>query len=301
MKFHLSALRAFTFLLVVTALASGSFVHTALSQKSSQALVATSDPDSGLLEIDNSFAPVDATTPATVKVVSYNIHFRGGKELQKIIETLRDDQEIGGAGIIGLQEVDRNKERSGNVNNAREMAKALGMRYAWAGQPQKSAGQEEEDTGVALLSRYPITDVEKIVLPHSGPGGRLRVALGATVQLGAKAARVYVVHAERRIPTQRKLDQLNAVLTALDRHPQASSAIVLGDFNSDTSVNETAQLFTRAGFSTPIPNDHATWKLMFITTKLDWIWLRGVQATEGGVTDRIKLSDHKPIWVSVKL
>jgi endonuclease/exonuclease/phosphatase family metal-dependent hydrolase len=181
------------------------------------------------------------------------------------------------------------------------MAKALGMQYAWAGQPRRSAGQEEEDTGVALLSRCPITDVERIVLPHRGPGGRLRVALGATVQLGAKALRVYVVHAERRIPTQRKLDQLNAVLAALDRHPQTSSAIVLGDFNSDTSVRETDQLFTRAGFSTPIPNDHATWKLMFITTKLDWIWVRGIQATEGGVTDRIKLSDHRPLWVSVKL
>ncbi|MGH9834206.1 MAG: endonuclease/exonuclease/phosphatase family protein, partial [Blastocatellia bacterium] len=158
MKFHLSALRVFIFLFVVTALASGSFVHTALSQKPSQALVATSDPDSGLLEIGGSLeppAPAVTTTPTTVKVVSYNIHFRGGKQLQKIIETLRDDQEIGGAGIIGLQEVDRNKERSGKVNNAREMAKALGMRYAWAGQPQKSVGQKEEDTGVALLSRYP--------------------------------------------------------------------------------------------------------------------------------------------------
>jgi hypothetical protein len=34
-----------------------------------------------------------------------------------------------------LQEVDRNKKRTGNVNTARQLAEALGMRYAWAAPP----------------------------------------------------------------------------------------------------------------------------------------------------------------------
>ena len=293
--------------LVAIALASGSSVRAASqgpSQKTDKAQLSASDPSSGLLEIGGlplSDEPSVTATPTVIKVISYNIHFRGGKEQQMIIKALRDDQEIGGAGIIGLQEADRNKKRSGNVNTAREIARALGMNYAWAGQPPRNANQKEEDTGVALLSRYRIFDVERIVLPHRGPGGRLRVAVGATVKLGANDVRVYVVHSERRIPLDFKLDQLRAVINALDRHPQTSSAIVLGDFNSHRSVRETAELFTGAGFSTPIPNDRATWKLLFVTTKLDWIWLRGLSATASGVSDRIKLSDHLPLWVSVKL
>jgi endonuclease/exonuclease/phosphatase family metal-dependent hydrolase len=294
-------------LALLIALASASSVRTAVrepGQKTSPAQLSAVDQGSELLEIGDlplPDQPAETATPATIKIVCYNIHFRGGEELQKIIEALRSDEEIGGAGIIGLQETDRNKKRSGNLNTAREIAKALGMNYVWAGQPPRNAGQKEEDTGVALLSRYRIADVERIVLPHRGFRGRLRVAVGATVMLGARTALVYVVHSERILPLDKKLDQLRVVIEAVNRRSQTGSAIVMGDFNSHMSVDETAELFTGGGFSTPIPNDGATWKLLFVTTKLDWIWLRSLTATGGGVTDRIKLSDHKPIWVTAKL
>ncbi len=75
-------------------------------------------------------------TPAEIKIVSYNIRWRGGDELRALIEVLRDDTEIGGAAIIGLQEVDRNKERTDCINTARMMAETLGMYYAWAAPPR---------------------------------------------------------------------------------------------------------------------------------------------------------------------
>ncbi|MDQ3806128.1 MAG: hypothetical protein M3416_20145, partial [Acidobacteriota bacterium] len=116
-----------------------------------------------------------------MKIVSYNIRWRGGEELQEVIELLRADPEVGGAAIIGLQEVDRDKERTKNVNTARAIADALRMHYAWAAPPSKEG--KEEETGVALLSPHPLSDAVRIVLPHEGPGGRRRVAVGATVHV----------------------------------------------------------------------------------------------------------------------
>ena len=126
-----------------------------------------------------------AASPASIKIVSYNIRWRGGEDLRKLIELFKTDKQIGGASVIGLQEVDRNKKRTGNVNTARLMAEELGMYYAWAAPPppppakDKDKEPPEEETGVCILSAYPLTDVVRIVLPNEGPQGRRPAAIGA--------------------------------------------------------------------------------------------------------------------------
>ena len=72
------------------------------------------------------------------------------------MELLKHDQEIGGAAIIGLQEVDRNKKRTEHKNTVKLIAETLGFYYAWTAPPATKAGQEEE-TGVAILSSYPLS------------------------------------------------------------------------------------------------------------------------------------------------
>ena len=55
-----------------------------------------------------------ASTPVELKVLSYNIRWRSGDDLKEIIRLFRDDKEIGNPTLIALQEVDRQKKRSGN-------------------------------------------------------------------------------------------------------------------------------------------------------------------------------------------
>src|ERR1051326_3728031 len=71
-------------------------------------------------------------TPTEIKIISYNIRWRSGDDLNTLIKLLRDDPEIGGASILALQEVDRDKKRSGNTNTAKLIAEELGLHYAWA-------------------------------------------------------------------------------------------------------------------------------------------------------------------------
>src|SRR4051794_30166305 len=73
--------------------------------------------------------------PSEIKIVSYNMRWRSGQTLDEIVKHLDSDPEIGRASIIGLQEADRNKKRSGYTNTARRIADQLGMYYAWAAPP----------------------------------------------------------------------------------------------------------------------------------------------------------------------
>lgn len=237
-----------------------------------------------------------------ITIVTYNIRWRTGDELQQISKWLISKQPA----VIALQEVDRSKQRTNKTNNARALAQALGMYYAWAAPPlplPKSGKdkEEEEETGVELLSIYPLREVTRIVLPHAGPGGRWRVALGATIKIGKTDVRVYSVHAETRIPLDQKLDQYRAALNDLKRFPNMP-AIVMGDFNSwePATVKAVRKLFTGEAFTTPFDDDDSTFKrnaiLFDVDLKLDWIWLRGLKAKNSAIDRSITVSDHYPLW-----
>lgn len=252
-------------------------------------------------------AKLRSAPPATTefKVVSFNIRWRGGEDLQKLVKFLHDDPEIGNAVVVGLQEVDRNKKRTKNQNTIKVLAHELGMYYAWAAPPTSKSVQEEE-TGVALLSPYPLTDPRRIVLPHEGPGGRKRVGLGATIKIGETSLRAYSVHGETRIAMDKKVAQMKAVLDDLARFPKDMPAIVMGDFNTweFDAGTKTVKLFTQQGFHTPF-DDESTFcqQILFVPLKLklDWIWLRNLTTSKYGIDRKVKLSDHWPLWTSVNI
>jgi endonuclease/exonuclease/phosphatase family metal-dependent hydrolase len=221
------------------------------------------------------------------------------------VKLFREDKEIGNATVIGLQEVDRRKKRSGNANTAKIIAEALELNYAWAAPPTAKANQEEE-TGVAILSMYPLSDVRRIVLPHKGPDDRRRVGLGATVKISGTDVRVYSLHGETRISVDKRIEQMNAVLQDLKGFPADMPAFVVGDFNTwqPSADEKTIKLFSDAGLHTPF-GGQATFRAraLFIPIKLrlDWAWFRGVQVMTYGIDRQIGLSDHWPLWVNVKL
>jgi endonuclease/exonuclease/phosphatase family metal-dependent hydrolase len=245
------------------------------------------------------------STPTEIKVISYNIRWRSGDDLQTLIKLLQEDPEIGGASILALQEVDRHKKRTGHNNTAKTIAEALGMYYAWAAPPAPKPTDEEE-TGVAILSLYPLSDVQRIVLPHDGPGRRRRVALGATVEIPDRRWRVYSVHAETRIKMGNKLGQYKAVIDDLAHFPAGTPAIIMGDFNTwePNAGGKVRTLFTDAGLKTPF-GDNSTFrrKVLFVPVelRLDWVWLRGLEAATFGIDKKVEVSDHFPLWTNVRM
>lgn len=244
------------------------------------------------------------SAPQEIKVVSYNIRWRSGKELKKIIKLLQEDPEVGGAAILALQEVDRRKKRTGHNNTPKMIADELGLHYAWAAPPSPKPTDEEE-TGVAILSVYPLSEVRRIVLPHEGPNRRRRVAVGATVDINNKPWRVYSVHAETRLDFDKKLEQFKAVLEDLGQYPRDMPAIVMGDFNTweAGAGRKITKFFADAGMKTPFgekPTFRQRVLLVPIELELDWVWLRGLEPVSYGIDRKIEISDHWPLWTNVK-
>lgn len=241
--------------------------------------------------------------PKEIKFLSYNIRWRGGEDLKKLIRLFREDPEIGNASVLALQEVDRDKKRTQNTNTVRQLANELGLHYAWAAPPTEP-NSEEEETGVAILSAYPLSDIRRIVLPNEGPNHRRRVALGATMNIGV-LIRVYSVHSETRISVDKKLEQMRAVIRDLDNYPNSTRAIVLGDLNTweASAGSKTRKLFTEASFTTPFGGQTTfSRRVLFvpIDLHLDWVWLRGLEAVSHGVDRKITISDHFPLWVTIR-
>jgi endonuclease/exonuclease/phosphatase family metal-dependent hydrolase len=243
-----------------------------------------------------------------IKIVSYNIRWRSGNELQQIVRWLKSTEDSAAPAIIGLQEVDRAKKRTGLINQAKALAENLGMYYAWSAPASaKQNKTTEEETGVVILSPYPMEEITRLVLTTAGPGDRSRVALGATIKIGKTPVRVYSVHGETRLTMSQKIDQLQVVLDDLARFPKTIPAIVLGDFNSWElpTIEAVRKLFTNAGFTTPLPDDESTFvkdAVFFdLKLKLDWIWLRGLAPQAYGIDRKLKVSDHFPLWTVAKL
>ncbi len=246
--------------------------------------------------------------PATngeIKIVSYNIRYRAGEDLNKLLKLFREDPEIGNAVLLGLQEVDRNRKRTGHANTARIIADSLGFNYAWAA-PPPAKPDDEEETGVAIMSPFPISDIRRMVLPHHGPNQRRRVALGATVRIYGKDFRVYSMHGETRIAMNKKVEQMNTLIQDLKRFPENIPVILVGDLNTweSSAERKTIKLFSDAGLHTPF-GSQSTFRarVLFVPIefRLDWVWLRGVQVLTYGIDKKISLSDHYPLWANIKL
>jgi hypothetical protein len=72
-----------------------------LTSNNSQASAShQSTSESHLLEVGHASKLRTVTdSPTEIKVVSYNIHWRGGEELRQLTQLLKDDAEIGGAAV----------------------------------------------------------------------------------------------------------------------------------------------------------------------------------------------------------
>src|SRR5262245_47892387 len=98
-----------------------------------------------------------------VRGITFNIRF--AREIDRAIALLIEDRDLQGADLVFLQEMD--------APGTERIAAALGMHYVYY--PATVHPGNGRDFGNAVLSRWPLRDEHKIVLPAS----RAHRALGA--------------------------------------------------------------------------------------------------------------------------
>lgn len=223
--------------------------------------------------------------PGIVRVITFNIQF--GRQVDRAIELLQSAEPAKSADIATLQEVD--------ARGTRRIAEALGMFYVYY--PSAVHPKTGRDFGNAVLSRWPIAEDWKIVLPHHGRfRDTERAATGATILVGNDSLRVYSVHLSTMAeldPSARR-EQARAVIA--DAAP-FRRVIVGGDLNGYGIGEE----FLACGFLWP--TEHNRYTVMVFNW--DHIFLRGMElrdsASTGVLDEDLDVSDHRVVWAVVSL
>jgi len=228
--------------------------------------------------------------PATYRVVSYNIrHGRGTDErvdldrTAAVLRPLTPD-------IVGLQEVDRVVRRSGGVDEAASLGRALGMAHAFGAFMPYQGGEY----GLAILSRHPIVRTTPIRLPE---GNEPRVALAATI-VPAPGDTVVVVniHFDWVENDGFRFAQATAIAQVLDTlsHPY----LLLGDFNDEPGSRTLALFHARALEVAKPATDRFTFSSTDPVKEIDFIFAapRGRWRPLGArVLTEPLASDHRPV------
>lgn len=231
------------------------------------------------------------TAPAVgtraLRVVTYNVQW--GRHVERAIHVLQTRAPLADADIVVLQEMD--------ADGTRRIAEALGM--GWVYYPAAVHPKRGSDFGNAILSRWPIVNDEKLMLPHVG-GLRhtQRIATAATVLVGPVAVRVYSAHlgTPSDIRPSKRRDQARAIVADAAAYPLV---IVAGDMNSHGIGKE----FVANGFVWPTEHNG------FTTAFFNWdhVFLKGFTASlpdrkfTGIVRDTLGTSDHDPVWAVAQL
>lgn len=220
--------------------------------------------------------------------------------------------------ILALQEADKETARAGRQHVAAKLAHELHVPYvhAAAGIPRGVKPEQREwwlnfeeqiglfdpgDTGVALLSRIPLTEITRIDLPWRKCAWRPRLAVGATIELAGQKLRLFNVHIDPHGPIDNQHEQLELVL----RHADETSGptVILGDFNtlSKQKAVETRRFMESRGYTTPFVTGTPTWRGAGLRYHADWIFVRGLLSKRCGVAKPLNVSDHWPIWAEITL
>ncbi|HBB90122.1 MAG TPA: hypothetical protein DC047_21175 [Blastocatellia bacterium] len=239
-----------------------------------------------------------------------------GENIRRVAEVLSSTKLMPIPDVVALQEADKQTTRSGGHHVARELAEALRVSWVHApagiprGQPpvarqwwldfEEQIGLHDTgDTGVALLSRYPLEEVTRIDLPWHECPWRPRLAMAATISLGNNKLRILNAHVDPHAVIGGQLEQLEVLAAAAEKH--SGPTLLVGDFNtlSKRKCAETRAFMEGRGFQTPIPTGTPTWRGAGIRLHADWIFYRDLKITNWGVARPLNVSDHWPIWAEI--
>jgi endonuclease/exonuclease/phosphatase family metal-dependent hydrolase len=241
-----------------------------------------------------------------------------GRMIEDAARVFANEKLLPRVDVLALQEADKRTVRTGGHHVAQELATHLDMNWvhAPAGIPRgiKPAQREwwldfEEpidlhdkgDTGVALLSRLPLTDITRIDLPWHECPWRPRLAMAATISCGERKLRIFNAHIDPHAASNGQLEQLEVIADQADA--ASEPVLIMGDFNtlSKDKCGETRSFLESRGYTTPIPTGTPTWRGAGLRLHADWIFSRGLKIIRWGVARPLHVSDHWPLWAEIEL
>ena len=157
--------------------------------------------------------------PKRSRIATWNIRAARSAPVDAIAAELQAMR----ADVIALQEVDVRTRRTGFIDEPAALATALGFHYVFAA----TIKWDEGDYGLAVLSRWPLTEVRRHRLATTA-AGEPRIVLEVTVCADGRPLRLFNHHADGRVASRQPgFAELRKIVQAAVGH----GMLVLGDFN----------------------------------------------------------------------
>ena len=238
-----------------------------------------------------------------VRIVTYNVQY--APDVEAIAQAITGVPALASAGVFLIQEIEDHAAEG--ASRAKQLADRLGLGYVYV--PARPI--PEGTHGLAILTAFPITGVERMDLRESSNPSQHRIAIQATIDIAGRPLHVIDLHLDTMLSAKQRVAQLSPIV--IDA-PEA--VIVGGDFNmcwvewvggtvpvlSSSSASAQAPVIdsymTAIGFAAPTQHSGPTEHMLGLEQRLDAIYTRGVTATFGDV-ERVGPSDHWPMWLDV--
>jgi endonuclease/exonuclease/phosphatase family metal-dependent hydrolase len=251
---------------------------------------------------------MDRSKKTSIKIVTFNVHF--GEKIKAIATAFTQNKNLRAADIIFLQEIEDHESET--VSRAEKLAAILGLNHAYAPAREiKTKGTH----GLAILSKYDLTNIKTIALPTHSFLSRSRKRIAMTAIADVHGTRVILanIHLDTRLNSAERIAQVKVLVDKLKKD-YTQKIIVGGDFNMlpfyfykslpffyHNQKRRLHQYFAKEGFSCHCENGGYTFKRGFIQFELDGIYTRNAKVRQCGVERSVAVSDHKPVWLDVDL
>ncbi len=244
--------------------------------------------DGRVVGLEGGAQVVPQTKTDTLRILAYNTHHGEGMDgvlnlgrIAEVISAVEPD-------LVTLQEIDRQVERTGGVDQAGAYSALTGMEPLFGDFMEYQGGEY----GMALLSRLPILDWTNHRLP---PGAEPRSALTARLRLPGTGREVVISGIHFYRTEEERLAQARSLMEAL--RDEEGIVILAGDFNSTpgSAVMELLEtewaVARKDGSPLTFPADGPVREIDFILVRPK----SGFRIIEHRVLDEEVASDHRPI------
>ena len=226
-----------------------------------------------------------------ITIVSYNIRY--ALKMDEAIAELSALEAEAGTDIILLQEMD--------ANGVIKLAQALQLNYVYY--PVGIEPLYGHQFGNAILTKWPISDTEKVFLPHKSlTSGMQRAATRAVITVQGVDILVYSIHTETMMTLPRfQQDQYEAILA--DVPLNAAYVVIGGDFNTVTQADIEAltKLYTVSEYDRATVDSEYTLSRYHVDVVADHIFSKGFSLVSSGKIENATASDHLPVWATLKI
>lgn len=230
---------------------------------------------------------------STLSIISFNIEY--GEHIEEAIKEIGSIP-VDDIDVLFLQEMDE--------KGTALIAEQFQLNYAYF--PISFHRKYKRNFGNALLSRFPLSEPYKLILPHDRPFNQMkRGATCVVITYDDNKILACSVHLETPLLSlNKRVEQLEFIINDINQRDSFDYVLLGGDFNTmfKNEVEKIMSICETQDFNWHTRGIGFTsnrWNILKPT--LDHIFSRGFTHLNSGKLEKYAASDHTPIWATLNL